>query len=299
MPSIITVANEKGGVGKTTTVVNLAAVFANMGKKVLVVDNDPQGNSSSLLGVDRVDLGSQTLGQAMLDKAACDNYVVKTNIEGVSLLAGTPKLRKVISELGSGHWQDKLLKKVFETKKMDEHDFVLIDTHGSVDCLLKSSLAVSHYYLIPLFAEPDSARGLYDLLETIGDVREASNQRLSLLGILITKYDLGSATHREFAEEIRKVGKKARVRVFANMIPASRSVPTASRDQKSLLEFRANLPVSQAYIALGGELMTILKGKRTGRPAIPDTGILEAELDEMEEIVFPNAGREAAANNPV
>lgn len=299
MASIITVANEKGGVGKTTTVVNLAAVFANMGKRVLVVDNDPQGNSTSLLGADRADLGSQTLGQAMLDKAPFDDYIVKTNMEGVSLLAGTPQLRKVISELGSGHWQDKLLRKVFETKKLEEYDFVLIDTHGSVDCLLKSSLAVSHYYLIPLFAEPDSARGLYDLIETISDVREASNQRLSLLGILITKFDTGSATHREFAEEIRKVGKKARVRVFANMIPASRSVPTASRDQKSLLEFRFNLPVSQAYIALGGELMTILKGKRTGRPAIPDTEILEAQLEEMEDIVFANPGREATASNPV
>jgi chromosome partitioning protein len=289
MPSIITVANEKGGVGKTTTVVNLAAVFANMGKSVLVVDNDPQGNTTSLLGVERGDLGTKTLGNAMLEKAPCDDYIVDANIEGVKLIAGTPKLRQVISELGSGHWQDKLLKKVFETDKLDEFDFILIDTHGSVDCLLKSSLAVSHYYMIPLFAEPDSARGLFDLLETISDVREASNQRLSLLGILVTKYDQSSSTHREFAEEIRKVGKKARVRVFANMIPASRSVPTASRDQKSLLEFRLSLPVSQAYIALGGELMTILKGKRTGRPAIPDTEILGPELEEMEEIIFANA----------
>lgn len=299
MPSIITVANEKGGVGKTTTVVNLAAVFASMGRSVLVVDNDPQGNSTTLLGVERSELGLKTLGQAMLNKAPCDDYIVATNMEGVSLLAGTPELRKVIGELGTGHWQDKLLKKVFETEKLDEYEFVLIDTHGSVDCLLKSSLAVSHYYLIPLFPEPDSARGLFDLLETISDVREASNQRLSLLGILITKHDANSSTHREFAEEIRKVGKKARVRVFANMIPASRSVSTASRDQKSLLEFRGSLPISQAYIALGGELMTILKGKRTGRPAIPATEILGPELEEMEEIVFAKLGREVVASNLV
>ena len=290
MPSIITVANEKGGVGKTTTVVNLAAVFASMGKSVLVVDNDPQGNSTSLLGVERGDLGTRNLGQAMLDKSPCDDYIVSTNIERVDLIAGSPRLRKVISELGTGHWQDKLLKKVFETNKLNDYDFVIIDTHGTVDCLLKSSLSVSHYYLIPLFPEPDSARGLFDLLETISDVREASNQRLSLLGILITKYDAKSSTHREFAEEIRKVGKKARVRVFANTIPASKSVPTASRDQKSLLEFRINLPISQAYIALAGELMTILKGKRTGRPAIPDTNILGRELEEMEEIVFAKTG---------
>jgi chromosome partitioning protein len=299
MPSIITVANEKGGVGKTTTVVNLAAVLASMGRSVLVVDNDPQGNSTNLLGIERGELGVKTLGQAMLDKAPCDSYIVATNIERVHLLAGSPILRRVIGELGTGHWQDKLLKKVFETKKLDDYEFVLIDTHGSVDCLLKSSLAVSHYYLIPLFAEPDSARGLFDLLETISDVREASNQRLSLLGILITKYDNNSSTHREFAEEIRKVGKKARVRVFANMIPASKSVPTASRDQKSLLEFRVNLPISQAYIALGGELMTILKGKRTGRPAIPDTQILRPELEEMEQIVFSKMSGSLSVNHLV
>jgi chromosome partitioning protein len=296
MPRIITIANEKGGVGKTTTVVNLAAVLASMGKEILVADNDSQGNATNLLGVERSELGLKTLGQAMLDKAPCDEYIVATNIERVSLLAGTPILRRVISEMGSGHWQDKLLRKPFETKKLDEYDFVLIDTHGSVDCLLKSSLTVSDDYLIPLFPEPDSARGLFDLIETISDVREASNPRLSLLGILITKYDAHSSTHRDFAEEIRKVGKKARVRVFANVIPASRSVPAASRDQKSLLEFRSNLPISQAYIALGGELMTIIKGKRTGRPAIPNTEILRPELEEMEEIVF---GEEASAANPV
>lgn len=292
MPRIFTIANQKGGVGKTTTAVNLTAVLAAMGKKVLVVDNDPQGNATTLLGVERSELGARTLGQAMLDRAPCDQYIVPTNIEGVSLLAGTPILHRVINEMGSGHWQDKLLRKPFETKILDEYDFVLIDTHGSVDCLLKSSLAVSHDYLIPLFAEPDSARGLFDFIETVSDVREASNPRLSLLGILITKYDANSSTHRDFAEEIRRVGKKARVRVFANVIPASRSVPAASRDQKSLLEFRANLPISQAYIALGGELMTIIKGKRTGRPAIPDTEILRPELEEMEEIVF---GEEAAS----
>jgi chromosome partitioning protein len=298
MPIIIVIANEKGGVGKTTTTGNLAAVFASMGKTVLVVDNDPQGNCTTLLGVERSDLGEKTLGQAILDKAPCDEYIVGTNIDGVSLLAGTPALRRVISELGSGHWQDKLLRKPFETKKLDEYDIVLIDTHGTVDCLLKSSLAVSHHYVIPLFPEPDSARGLFDLIETISDVREASNPRLSLLGILMTKYDANSSTHRDFAEEIRRIGKKARVRVFANVIPASRSVPAASRDQKSLLEFRANLPISQAYIALGGEIAAIIKGKRTGRPAIPDTEILGPELEEMEEIVF-KTGEEAATANPV
>ena len=287
--SIITVVNEKGGVGKTTTVVNVAAVLASLGKNILVVDNDPQGNSTSLLGIQREEIGDKSLADAMLAKAPLDEYLMPTNLAGVQLLAGSPKLREVIRTFGNSHWQDKLLRKTFTSPGFSKFDVVLIDTHGTVDCLLKSALAVSHYYLIPLFAEPDSARGLYDVLATIADVREASNPKLSLLGILITKYDAGSATHREFTEEIRKIGKRSRFRVFANMIPASRSIQSASRDQKALLHYRANLPVSQSYLALGGELLTILRGQRTGRPAIPVTTGLAAEIEEMEDIVWQSA----------
>ncbi len=286
MATIITVTNEKGGVGKTTSVVNIAAVLASLGKKILVVDNDPQGNATSLLGIERSALAGKSLAEAMLAKAPLDNFILPTNMENVDLLAGSPQLREVISTFGNGHWQDKLMRKTFTSARMNDYDMVLIDTHGTVDCLLKSALAVSHYYLIPLFAEPDSARGLYDVLATIGDVREASNPKLSLLGILITKFDAGSPTHREFEVEIRRIGKRSRFRIFANMIPSSRSIQTASRDQKALLQYRTSLPATKSYLALGGELLTILRGQRTGRPAIPDTKGLAAEIEEMEEIVW-------------
>lgn len=285
MTDIITVGNEKGGVGKTTSVVNLAAAFASMGKAVLVIDNDPQGNASELLGVDRGQVEMKSLAQAIFDRKSLEDYRSKSNIEGVDLLAGTPLLKQVIKEFGHTHRQDKLLNKVFETKALDEYDVVLIDTHGSGDCLLLSSLATSDYYVIPVFAEPESARGLLDMLKSTVELREEINPTLTLLGVVITKFDKNNSTHREFAETIRNIGKNAKVRVFTNMIPISSSVPAASKKQISLIEYRRDLPISQSYMALAGEMMPMIGKKRPGRPSVPDVEKFGRHIDEIEEIL--------------
>ena len=287
MSHLITIGNEKGGVGKTTSVINLAAAFASMDKRVLVADNDPQGNATELLGVDRGDVGSKNLAQAILDRQSFENYLLPTNIPGVDLLPGTPLLKQVIKEYGHTHRQDKLLNKVFETPALDEYDVVLIDTHGSGDCLLLSALATSDFYVIPVFPEPESARGLLDLLKSTVEIREDINPALALLGVVITKFDKRSATHREFADTIRAIGKNAKVRVFANQIPMSGSVPAASKKQISLIEYRNDLPISQAYIALAGEILPLLGKKKTGRPSIPNVEKFSQYVDEIEEILAP------------
>jgi chromosome partitioning protein len=285
MSHLITVGNEKGGVGKTTTVINLAAAFASMGKSVLVADNDPQGNASELLGADRGKVGTQSLAQAIFDRRSFEPYRLSTNLAGVDLLAGTPLLKQVIKQFGHTHRQDKLLNKVFDTPALRQYDIVLIDTHGSGDCLLLSSLAASDFYLIPVFPEPESARGLLDLLKSTVEVREDINQALTLLGVIITKFDKKNSTHREFTETIRDIGKNAKVRVFANPIPMSGSVPAASKKQISLLEYRIDLPISQAYLALAGEMLPLLGKKKPGRPSIPDLAKFSQHIDEIEEIL--------------
>jgi chromosome partitioning protein len=285
MTDIITVGNEKGGVGKTTTVVNLAAAFAAMGKTVLVADNDPQGNATELLGVERGAIEPKSLAQAILDRRPLENYRLGTNIEGVELLAGTPLLKRVIKEFGHTHRQDKLLRKVFESKALGQYDAVLIDTHGAGDCLLLSSLAASDYYIIPVFAEPESARGLLDLLRSTVELREEVNPTLTLLGVIITRYDKKNSTHREFAETIRNIGRNAKVRVFVNTIPMSNSVPAASKKQVSLLEYRRDLPISQAYLALAGEMAPLLGRKKSGRPSVPDVDEFSRHVEEIEEIL--------------
>jgi chromosome partitioning protein len=289
MASIVTIGSEKGGVGKTTTTVNLASSFAALGKKVLVVDIDPQANATDLLGVDQEQAQSRALAQAILNKETLETCQVETNTEGVDLLPATPGLKEVINQLGTGFRQDKLLKPVLTTRAADNYDMILIDTHGVEDCLLISALAVSHYYLVPVFAEQDSARGLHGFLRTSDRIREYCNPTLTLVGVVITRYDRGNATHREYEEAIREQGKRANFRVFESLIPSSKSVAAASKNQMSLLAYRKDSPVTLAYQSLAGELLPLLKGRRVGRVTVPDVEKFEGGIEEIENIFEPEA----------
>jgi chromosome partitioning protein len=284
MAHIITIGNEKGGVGKTTTVVNLAAAFTAIGKKVLVVDMDPQGNSTELLGVNRGTVKDKSLANLILSKEGFDEYRLETVLSGTHLLAGTPGLRKIVTEFGTTIRQDKLLNRAFNTPALDGYDVVLIDTHGTIDCLLISSLAVSDYYLVPVFAETESARGLMDFLSCANEIRVEINPSLSLLGVVITRHDKKNATQNEFVTTIREIGKQAKVRVFETVIPQSNSVAAASKRQVPVVEFRRDLPVSHSYMALAGEISPSLGKKKSGRPSPPELKTLSNYIEEIETI---------------
>ncbi|MCI0660444.1 MAG: hypothetical protein L0220_05160, partial [Acidobacteria bacterium] len=109
---------------------------------------------------------------------------------------------------------------------------------------------------------------------------------LTLLGVIITKYDKKNSTHREFADTIRSIGKNAKVRVFVNVIPNSNSVSAASKKQISLIEYRRDLPISQSYMALAGEMVPLLGKKKSGRPSVPDVEEFSRHVDEIEEILL-------------
>lgn len=284
MPSIVTVGSEKGGVGKTTTVVNLAASFAFLGKRVLVVDIDPQANATELLGVDSEAALSKSLAQAILENRTLETCCVPTNTENVDLLPATTALKDVIKQLGSGLRQDKLLKMVLGAKEANHYDIILIDTHGVDDCLLTSALAVSHYYLIPVFAEQDSARGLHDFLQTSDFIRKHSNPTLTLLGVVITRYDRTNATHREYEQAIREHGQRANFRVFETLIPSSKVVAAASKNQVPLVSYRKEAPITLAYQTVAGELLPLLKGRRVGRVPLPNVEKFEIGIQEIENI---------------
>lgn len=284
MPQIITIGNEKGGVGKTTTVVNLAAAFAALGSRVLVVDMDFQGNATELFGIDRGSVGSKSTAKMILEKDPFDAYRLKSNIEGIDVLAGTPDLKKVIKDLGNTHRQAMLLNSAFKSKTLDEYDLVLIDTHGSGDCLLLSSLAISHHYLVPVFAEPESARGLLDLLKSTREIKEDINPSLKLLGVVITRFDRKNLTHVDFETLIREIGKDAKVRVFENVIPASSSIAAASKQQIPVIQYKGHLPVSQAYVALAGEIKPHLSKSRAGKPSSPDVEKMVGSMEEVERL---------------
>lgn len=284
MPSIITVGSEKGGVGKTTTVVNLAASFASLGKKVLVVDIDPQANATELLGVNREQAESHSLAEAILKNKTLETCRLATNTEDVDLLPATIGLKDVIKQLGNGLRQDKLLKPVLANKITDGYDIILIDTHGVEDCLLISALAASHYYLAPVFAEQDSARGLHDFLQTSDFIRKHSNPTLMLLGAVITRFDRTNATHREYEQAIREHGLGSNFRVFETIIPTSKTVAAASKNQMPLAAYRKEAPITLAYQSLAGEMLPLLKGRRVGRVPLPNIERLESGIQQIEDI---------------
>lgn len=282
MGSIIVITNEKGGVGKTTTAGNLAAAYATMGKRVLAVDMDPQRNLTDLMGISQEAARSRSIADLILERKVIDTFIFQTKTEGVDLIPATPKLREIERQFGASFEQDKLLNLPFDTPKMDEYDIVIIDTHGAQNCLLTSSLAIAHYYLIPLFPEPDAARGVFDVIEYAERVRNATNRTLTLLGLMITGYDRRVSVHPRVTESLREYGEKGNIRVFSTVIPFSSRVKTAAEQQMLLASLREDAPITMAYQSLAGEILPLLKGRRVGRVSPPRLDKITDSKDAFE-----------------
>ncbi|HKX26905.1 MAG TPA: ParA family protein [Blastocatellia bacterium] len=282
MGSIIVITNEKGGVGKTTTTGNLAAAYATMGKRVLAVDMDPQRNLTDLMGISQETARLHSIADAILEKKGIDAYAVPTKTEGVDLIPATPKLREIERRFGASFEQDKLLNHCFDSPKVEEYDIVIIDTHGAQNCLLTSSLAIAHYYLIPLFPEPDAARGVFDVIEYAERVRTATNRTLTLLGLMITGHDRRVSVHPRVTESLRDYGQKWNIRVFNTIIPFSSRVKTAAEQQLLLAGLREDAPVTMAYQTLAGEILPLLKGKRVGRVSQPKLEEIASSIEAFE-----------------
>jgi chromosome partitioning protein len=280
--SIITVANQKGGVGKTTSVVNLAASYADMGKRVLVIDMDSQGNASSLLGVEEIAAESgKEVAKAILENTPLDEVVLPSNTENIDVLAGSKVLKDVKDRMEGKARQHLLLSPMLHGDALSGYDVILIDTHPSFDCLLLSSLVASHYYMVPLFAEKSSISGFSELLAYCSDLRPL-NPMLTLMGCVITKFDRNNATHVKFEKFVREIGKSSKIRVFETLIPMSQSVAGSDAASQVLLKYKRNAPVTVAYTALAGEMAPLLKGKRLGRTTTPNLAALENLPSDFE-----------------
>ena len=267
--SIITIANQKGGVGKTTTVVNLASAYAQIGKRVLVIDLDYQCNASALLGVDDNSVGNKSIAYALQNDLNFSHIVMKSNMENVDLLAATRDLDLLREKFSGQPNQFKLVDILLNCEQLHDYDIVIIDTHPSLDCFFQSAMAASHYYLIPLFAEADSSKGLAHMVTAVEKIRRYLNPMLNLLGCIITCFDKSNATHIKFEKFIRDASKEGKFNVFETTIPSSKSVAAASAHSMPLHRYKKSSPVTVAYSTLAGEILPHLKGKRTGRKPLP------------------------------
>ena len=186
MGVIISIINQKGGVGKTTTAVNLAAYLADRGKKTLLIDEDAQGNSTSGLSKD-VEL-KKNLYDVLLDDADAEEAIVKTAVKKLSLLPSSIDLAGADIELSAMDGRERILKKKIEVLK-DAYDFILIDCPPSLGLMTLNALVASDSILIPIQAEFYALEGLSQLVKTVQIVSRKLNPSLRILGILLTMFD--------------------------------------------------------------------------------------------------------------
>lgn len=282
MTSIVTVANLKGGVGKTASLVNLSASYAQMGKRVLVVDMDPQGDATGYLGAEDTALAeNKQLASAIKENLPLDHIRLQTAVEGVDILAGTRELSDIQKRMEGDLEQHLLLDSLLSSKYVKEYDLVLIDTHPSENCLLVSALYKSHYYLIPLFPERRTSNAVSTMIAFANKIRRL-NPMLMLLGCIITKFDRRSATHVRFESVLREGSKNGNIRIFETVIPSSSVVQGSESAELPLIHYKPNAPVTTAYSALAGEIIPGLKGKRQGKVPQPNLPAIAQIPDDFE-----------------
>ncbi len=222
MAKVICVTNQKGGVGKTTTSVNLAYFLSKDKYRVLLVDADPQGNASSGLGLDKTDLDA-SMTEVMLGAASLADIIQPTSFKGFEIAPTTPQLANAEVEMTNMQQRFGVMKKALATVR-DNYDYVIIDSPPSLSLLTVNGMIAADYLILPVQTEFYALEGVAQLLESMAMVKKAMNPRLKLLGVLATMYDKRTSLSMEVLEEVRKYFKD---KVFNTMIPRNVRVAEA------------------------------------------------------------------------
>lgn len=201
MATVISITNQKGGVGKTTSAVNIAYYLAKQGKKTLLVDFDPQGNATSGLGINKQEL-TGTMSDVMLEEKLLVDIILPTDHKNLFIAPATPHLANTEAELAQANRRFTRLKNAIGT--LPEYDFVIIDSPPSLSLLTVNGLIAAQYVLLPVQAEFYALEGLGQLLETMKLVRKSMNPTLDLLGVLPTMVDGRTTLSGQVHEEIKK-----------------------------------------------------------------------------------------------
>ena len=251
--TIIAVTNQKGGVGKSTTCENLGIGLAMEGKKVLLVDTDPQGSLTISMGWQQSDELPTTLSQkAMNDQPIQPGEGILHHAEGVDLIPANIELAGLEVALVNSMNREKMLKQVLDSAKR-EYDFILLDCMPSLGMLTINALAAADTTLIPVQAQYLSAKGLEQLLQTVGKVRRQINPKLKIEGILLTMTDSRTNYGKQIDTLIRQAyGSK--IKVFEHTIPRSVRAAETSAAGKSIFQHDPKGKVAEAYKSLAKEV---------------------------------------------
>ncbi len=249
MAAIISVTNQKGGVGKTTTAINLAYYLAKAGQKTLLVDCDPQGNATSGLGVDKQKL-TATLVEVMTGQLAMESVIIPTEYKNLWLVPTESSLANAEVELAQADKRFSRLKTALDTVA-DSYDYVIIDSPPSLSLLTVNGLIVAKYVLLPVQTEFYALEGLGQLLQTMKLVRKGMNPILELLGVLPTMYDNRTTLSRQVLDEIKR---NFPGRVFETTIPRNIRLAEAPSHGLPVGVYDKFSKGSRAYKALAKEV---------------------------------------------
>jgi len=261
-PRVLAVSNQKGGVGKTTTAINLGTALAAIGEKVLIVDMDPQGNASTGLGVPR-ETRRITIYDVIVDGRSVHDAAVKTAVPGLDIIPADADMSGVEIELSQADRRSYRLRDALSAQSADGqtgYDYVLIDCPPSLNLLTVNAMAAADAILVPLQCEFFALEGLSQLLQTVEQVRSALNPTLTIHGIVLTMFDSRNNLSNQVVADVRQfMGKK----VYDTMIPRNVRISEAPSHGKPVLVYDLKCLGSEAYLKLATEVIQRERELRT------------------------------------
>lgn len=250
MTKVICIANQKGGVGKTTTTVNLSSALAQIGKKVLIIDMDPQGNASSGLGIKKHETEEKNIYHVLIGENTLQEVVFQTSQSNLWIATSNPDLVGAEIELVDMPQREYRLKSAIASAA-NFYDYVLIDCPPSLGLLTLNSLAAANSFLVPLQCEYYALEGLSQLLNTAGLVKKSINPNLHIEGILLTMFDKRNNLSHQVVEEIKTHFKE---KVFSVIIPRNVRLSEAPSHGVSIFGYDPRSIGALMYLELGKEI---------------------------------------------
>jgi len=268
---VIAIANQKGGVGKTTTAVNLGASLAASEQRTLIIDSDPQGNTTSALGFPK-DPARRTLYQTLILDEPIERIVINAKVDGLDLIPSDKNLVGASVELVGMENREYRLREAIRSFK-DKYAYVLIDCPPSLDLLTLNALAASDSVLVPIQCEYLALEGVSELLDTLMRLRRTINPSLAIEGILLTMYDDRTTLSKQVAADLRSFFG---TQVFESIIPRNVRLAEAPSHGMPVLFYDIHSRGAESYIQLAKEVITNAKKRAGTGSECPDTGAGDA-----------------------